>query len=460
MDPIRSVIYGNKPETYIYKTDKLRAKVNHVLLGTKLIVDEERDSTFKVRTLGRGKGGWVKKSDTTQKELPLKIFFVDVGQGDGVIIESPQGILIVDGGPNKNLYKFLTHRYKTILKKEGEIKIKALIMSHPDWDHFNGLTHILKDTRFKIESIHHNGIIRYAEKPTTNSTLIGTVITKTISGIKRKVLTDTYDDISDIRKLIAGGKLMSSFQNFWLAALDKKNNPALETIKRLSSEDNFVPGFDTAGKNSLQIQVLGPVYSSKLRTTPELITFPDPKNFKNRYTSVSLSHTVNGHSIVLKLIYGNHTILLGGDLNIPAEMHLLEHYRSKENIFEVDVAKSCHHGSSDYLVDYLKAVNPHVNVFSSGDNKSFDHPMADSLGSTAKHTKGAHPLLFSTELSRAVQRSGKIHYGLINLRSNGEILVMAQMKEQNKRTDVWDSFTVPWNGKYSKELGIKSKAPD
>ena len=41
-----------------------------------------------------------------------------------------------------------------------------------------------------------------------------------------------------------------------------------------------------------------------------------------------------------------------------------------------------------------------------------------------------------------------IHFGLINARSNGTVLTMAQMKEQHKKADVWDSFTVPWKGKF------------
>ena len=114
----------------------------------------------------------------------------------------------------------------------------------------------------------------------------------------------------------------------------------------------------------------------------------------------------------------------------------------------MDVAKACHHGSSDFLVKFLKKVRPQVNVFSSGDNKSFDKPMADALGAAGRHTRGDHPLLFSTEMARAVSGSST-HYGLINARSNGSVLTMAQMKEQHSKADVWDSYTVPWKGKFS-----------
>lgn len=77
--------------------------------------------------------------------------------------------------------------------------------------------------------------------------------------------------------------------------------------------------------------------------------------------------------------------------------------------------------------------------------------MSDAVGLSCRHTRGNHPLFFSTEIARATSSSGT-HYGLIYLRSNGNILVIAQMKEQHKKADVWDSYTVPWNGKFHHEI--------
>jgi hypothetical protein len=188
----------------------------------------------------------------------------------------------------------------------------------------------------------------------------------------------------------------------------------------------------------------------------EFVTFPDAENVVLRridpndvdeIPEPSSSHTRNGHSIVLKLHYGDHSFLFGGDLNIPAQLHLLSHFEGT-NPFNCDVAKACHHGSSDFHVEFLKRVEPHANVVSSGDNKSFDHPVADAVGAVCRHTRGDHPLFFSTELARATSGEN-IHYGLINARSNGKILAMAQMKEQHtNKADVWDSFTVPWHGRF------------
>jgi hypothetical protein len=43
---------------------------------------------------------------------------------------------------------------------------------------------------------------------------------------------------------------------------------------------------------------------------------------------------------------------------------------------------------------------------------------------------------------------GRRTTALINARSNGKTLALAQMKEQRNRADVWDSYTVPWKGRF------------
>jgi hypothetical protein len=327
-----------------------------------------------------------------------------------------------------------------------------MVVSHPDYDHFNGLTAILADPGFSVERIYHNGIIRYDDGnlPENTDFDLGRVRIRELGGEPRQVLTETFSSLSQARRLIDEGCLAPSFRRFWQAALDAKQAQRLGSARRLTARDAHVPGYSSDEADHLYVEVLGPV-PTRPSGRYEFVTFPDAHDIADDNPSPSSSHTRNGHSIVLKLKFGPHTILLGGDLNIPAQQHLMAHYGSN-NPFRVDVAKACHHGSSDFHVEFLKRTLPQANVFSSGDNKSFDHPMADAVGAIARHTRGSHPLLFSTELARA-HSSRRMHYGLINLRSNGESLVMAQMKEQRRgRADIWDSFTVPWPGKFAAEI--------
>ena len=431
--------YAARPETVLREAPRASARaVNHVLMGTRLEEAETDGAWVRVNTLGRGRSGWVHATDLRDRSI-LKVFFVDVGQGDGAIVESPTGSLLIDGGPSRGFHAFLRHRYRYLFRRGETVHFDALVVSHPDSDHFHGLTRVLRDRDFTFGTIFHNGIIRF--RSAAREFDLGHTRTSTNGP---PILRETFSTLTQARRLVDGGELMTQFRNFWRAALDAHAQGRLRGARRITQRDGELPGFSRDDEDELRIEVLGPV-PTRQSGRVEYTTFPDPHDHPSQ--SPSSSHTRNGHSVVLKLVFGRHSFLFGGDLNIPAEHHLMSHY-GDENPFRVDVAKACHHGSSDFSVSYLKQVRPRVNVVSSGDNKSFDHPTADAVGASARHARGDHPLLFSTELARAVSGQGEIHYGLINARSNGRQLVMAQMKEQRRRADVWDSFTVPWRGRF------------
>lgn len=152
--------------------------------------------------------------------------------------------------------------------------------------------------------------------------------------------------------------------------------------------------------------------------------------------------TINGHSLVLKLTFGQCSFLFGGDLNTVSEKYLMAQYGAA-NPFEVDVAKSCHHGSSDFTEDFMDKINAYATVISSGDNEPHAHPRADAIGCAGKYSRSKRPLVYSTELARSVNLvSRKVLYGMINARCNGADIYMAQMKEVNKPGDMWDSYLV------------------
>ncbi|GJM13136.1 MAG: hypothetical protein DHS20C12_15390 [Pseudohongiella sp.] len=445
-------VYGNKPETILRALPRSNSrKVNHVLLGSILKILSRKNNWLEVDSQGKGRSGWVRESDVRHTPV-LKAFFVDVGQGDGAIVESPEGIMLVDGGPNSNMHRFMVHRYKPLLKNGQQVEIRAMVVSHPDYDHYNGLTAILKDKRFKIGTIFHNGIIRYDDDnlPMCRKFDLGKLRKKNVDGQRKTVLIETFSTLSEAKDHVDGGHLAPAFRNFWQAALAAEQAGRLGSARRITCRNKTLPGYSKDEEDKLFVSVLGPV-PTRMSENVEYVAFPDAHDIADDDPTPSSSHTRNGHSIVLKLKFGKHSILLGGDLNIPAQQHLMEHY-GDSNPFRVDVAKACHHGSSDFHVGFLKKTLPQANVFSSGDNKSFDHPMADAVGAVARHTRGSHPLLFSTELARATT-GDRTHYGLINLRSNGEQLVMAQMKEQHRnKADIWDSFTIPWPGKFAKQI--------
>lgn len=68
-------------------------------MGTYVTVVEDLGDFLKVITVGTD--GCMKKSDLSY-HMGLKIFYLDVGQGDGVLIELGNIRILVDAGPGKN----------------------------------------------------------------------------------------------------------------------------------------------------------------------------------------------------------------------------------------------------------------------------------------------------------------------------------------------------------------------
>lgn len=69
----------------------------------------------------------------------LHVYFLDVGQGDAIFIDSPtHGRILLDGGPNA---KVLTELGKIL--PYGDRRIDVMIESHPDRDHIGGLPEVV-----------------------------------------------------------------------------------------------------------------------------------------------------------------------------------------------------------------------------------------------------------------------------------------------------------------------------
>ncbi|HIJ59174.1 MAG TPA: DNA internalization-related competence protein ComEC/Rec2 [Nitrospirae bacterium] len=85
----------------------------------------------------------------------LIVTFVDVGQGDSIVVELPdRKIIVIDTGKNS----LITSRF---LRYRGIRQIDALVISHPQRDHVGGISRLVSD--FKIKEIWDNGFVSYAE---------------------------------------------------------------------------------------------------------------------------------------------------------------------------------------------------------------------------------------------------------------------------------------------------------
>jgi len=136
--------------------DKPEGKpVQHLLWGDWLRLKGGKEGDgFEVDA--RGEDGWLHKESIQDTRL-LEIVFVDIGQGDGCIVSTPEDKhIVIDAGEGDNMYRFLRWRFGKFSKK---FKFESLIISHPDVDHYGGFVELFEEKNIEIGVVYHSGII-------------------------------------------------------------------------------------------------------------------------------------------------------------------------------------------------------------------------------------------------------------------------------------------------------------
>ena len=84
-------------------------------------------------------------SETLSSDLEVNFF--DVGQGDAILIKTPENqTMLIDGGPNSEILQKLGE-YLPMLSKRVDI----ILLTHPHADHVAGLIDVLK--RYEIGTV-------------------------------------------------------------------------------------------------------------------------------------------------------------------------------------------------------------------------------------------------------------------------------------------------------------------
>lgn len=81
----------------------------------------------------------------------LAVSFLDIGQGDSIYIEAPNGRqMIIDGGPNESLMSALPD-----VLQYGDKTIDVLVVTNPDADHYSGFLPLIDS--YEIGAIVESG---------------------------------------------------------------------------------------------------------------------------------------------------------------------------------------------------------------------------------------------------------------------------------------------------------------
>lgn len=106
----------------------------------------------------------------------------------------------------------------------------------------------------------------------------------------------------------------------------------------------------------------------------------------------------NNDSLVLRLRYGNETLLLPGDAEKQVEREILS--ENGPEAMRADVLKIGHHGSKNSTTpEFLAAVQPRVGIISAGEDNPYGHPSPELL----ERLENAGIRILRTDRNGAVQ---------------------------------------------------------
>jgi glyoxylase-like metal-dependent hydrolase (beta-lactamase superfamily II) len=393
--------------------------------GNRVRILESKPSVKRVSA--RGVEYWINDRHLGGEPL-LEVYVIDVGQGDGLLVVTPDGHnIMVDGGNirssqngGKNAADFVDWKFfKDYVSfsdrndpDKTKVELDAMIATHNDIDHFGGLFDLIdqdeKDraeldcSDVTAEIVYHAGLSWWFNGRDSRGRAKRSLGPVT-SGCYTKLLNNRSSALDAVAKLDDPDldTLNGSWGQFISAATKlKRKSGSPSAISRLSAATHdYLPGFEP-GAGKCAIRALAPV-ENDINGGSALKKFPD-----------GTSKNTNGHSVVLRLDYGERRILLTGDLNTHSQNHIMGHYGSEFLAeFKSDVAKGCHHGSHDVSYRFLEGMRPLCTVISSGDAETHDHPRPTIIAASAitgrrliDHERDSLicPLIYITEVARSV----------------------------------------------------------
>lgn len=372
----------------------------------------------------------------------LEAIFVDVQQGDATLIRTPnRKNILIDGGEGKFIARLLAAFFPDTTPEEPFL-LDALVVTHGDADHFSGLVELAAAARkrrrrkrihARVARYYHNGLVKMSGSVVENG--------KKRRRKEKEKFGDYIEDngktyvtsiFEDPRDAVEMNKPFSEWKDALEGLLDPRGlenaerlpDETLPRIERIQFGDD--DKFNIFNRNSLEVKVIGPIVDENAGA-------PVMEFLGSEGGGISASHTINGHSVVLKVRYGNVNFMLGGDLNTHAEERLLEHIENNGGPeLRSEVLKVPHHGSQEFEPRFLEKVAPVISIVSSGDEnamKEYVHPRANLMAALGRHSRGPMPLVFCTELAAFFAYRGPIQPEMHKRNSREELVELPKSKQ-------------------------------
>ena len=312
------------------------------------------------------------------KELRVHVLDVGPNDGDSILIISPEDkVVLVDAGDVGRGKKVLE-----ALKRIGVERIDYFIATHSHADHIGGAPEVLNS--IPIGTIIDNGMpppeMQPEEKPADDK---GKGKKKAAPPPPRR--TTRKEPLSVIA--------YRAYQDAAKATGAKYEKALIEQKKKEEGKDE-----KEEQPQERKIDLGGGAFLTIIAPIEPLFTREQMRDGGNE---------PNANSIILRLDYGEFSMLLPGDAEAQTEERLLQ----KELNLGAKVLKVAHHGSKYATTEnFIKAVKPEVAIISAGEYNRYGHP-AQSVLDRLKSAGGVK--LYRTDLQGeiSITTTGQIKDG-------------------------------------------------
>jgi competence protein ComEC len=232
--------------------------------------------------------GWFSRS--------LRVWVFDVGQGDAIFIETPDGQqILVDAGTSDN--KILTKLGQVMLPWDRSID--AVVVTHPHLDHEGGLVAVLQN--YQMGTIYETGVLGYDEMQDTVRELVAEQET-------RIVLLDGSNPPLPLGEGWGEGlvvQILSPDSNLQNKKIDNLNNSSVVLLLTYGDTSLLLTGDAAFGEESeILNNILGPIdvlkvahHGSLTSTSQQFLSAVAP-----RYAIISVGENNDyGHPAVAAL---------------------------------------------------------------------------------------------------------------------------------------------------------------
>ena len=282
--------------------------------------------------------------NTTEKaDGDLAVHFLDVGQGDCIIIQLPDGknAIIDAGGDAKNTTNERCE--DRIISNINELKIKTfdyMILTHTDADHVDYMDTVLEE--YDVLNIYRPAFNSKSEKAVGVNPQYGTVQTVTYDNFVTAVKQEQQEIGAKVEFNIGKKEIVGKGYRFDIYGVEEK-----WYLKDVVGDEDKI---DAKEKNKVSPMVL---------------------------------LTYNAEKDVRKIMFTGDAEGKGGN---NGESLFLENYN--DNI-DIDLLKVGHHGSSSSASDeFLKRLDPEYAVISVGVENNHGHPNQNCLDRLANYADG------------------------------------------------------------------------